>query len=80
MIGALWENSAHRKISKSLLGSAGVGRCPGFSNQCTFGLANQQAGRYIPATELDLIRFRPLTLGYIVCPFSTKVNNGDLAA
>ena len=44
-IVSLWGNSAHRKIRESFLGSAGVVRCPIISNQCTFWLANQQAGK-----------------------------------
>ena len=36
VIGALWENSEHRKIRESLLGSAGLGRCTGLRNRCTF--------------------------------------------
>ena len=49
-IGDLWENSAHRKMTEILLGSAGVGSCPVLSNRCTFGLANQQYGSYAPDT------------------------------
>ena len=79
-IGALQKNSAHRNIRESLLGSAGVSRCPGLINWCTFGLANQMAGRYTPATELEIIRFWPLPLGEIVWHLRTKVNNSDLAA
>ena len=62
----------------SLLGCAGVGKCPGLSNRCTFWLANQQAGRYISATELDLDRFRPFPFGDILCHLSTQVNDSDL--
>ena len=79
-IGYLRENFDHREIRQILLGSAGVVRCPGLSNRCTFGLANQQAGKYIPATELELIRFLPLPLGELVWNLSTQVNDIDLAA
>ena len=79
-IGYLWDNSAHRNIRKILLGSAGVGRCPGLRNRCTFGLANQLAGRYIPATELKLNRFRPSPLGELIWHLSTQVNVSDLSA
>ena len=65
-IGSLRENSAHINIRESLLGSTGVDMYPGLINRCTFGLANQQAGKYIYATELELVRFRPLPLGDIV--------------
>ena len=67
-------------IRESLLVRAGVGRRPGLSNRCTFGLSNQLAGRYIPATELDLIRLRPFPLGDLVWYLITQLNNGDLAA
>ena len=78
--GDLWENSTHRKIPESLLGSAGVRSCPGLSNWCTFGFSNQQTGRYAPATELELIMFQPFPSGEIVCHIITKVNNGIIAA
>ena len=59
-MGALWNNSIHRKIRESPLGSAGVVSCTGLSNRCTFGLVNQQAGSYSPITELEIIRYLPL--------------------
>ena len=77
-IRALQDNSAHRKIRESLLGSAGVVSCTGVSNRCTFGLANQQAGSYTPATELELIMFQPLTFGELVWHLSTQVSGGIL--
>ena len=67
------------KIKESLLVSAGVGRCPGLSNWCMFLLANQQAGKYISDTELELNRFQTLSLGYLVWHLSTQVNYSDLA-
>ena len=79
-IGALQDNSAHRKIRVSILGSAEVGSCPGLSKRCTFLLTNQQAGSYAPATELDLIRFWPLPFGELVWHLSTQMNNGNLDA
>ena len=45
-----------------------------------FGLSNQQAGKYISATELDLIRFQYFTLGELVWHLITQVNNRDLDA
>ena len=60
---------------ESLLESAGVGRCPGLSNRCNFVLDNQQNGKYISATELDLNRFRPLPLRGIMWHLSTQVND-----
>ena len=78
-IGSLQDNSAHRNIRESLLGSAGVGNCTGLSNRCTLGLANQQAGNYISATELDINRFRPLPFGELVSHISTQVNGIYLA-
>ena len=65
---------------ESLLESAGVLRCPGLSNWCEFGFSNQQSGKYISAAELDLIRFRPLPLGYLMFHLSTQVKDSDLAA
>ena len=79
-IGSLQENFAHRKIRESLLGSAGLGRCTSLSNQFMFGLSNQQAGSYAPATELVNIRFRYLPFWEIVWHLSTKVNDSDPAA
>ena len=79
-IGALRENSAHRKIMESLLGRSGVDRCHGLSNRCKFGLANQQAGKYISATELELNMFRTLPFGDLVWHLITQVNDSDLAA
>ena len=62
-----------------LLGSAGVGSCPGLSNRCTFGLANQQAGRYTPTTELEIIGFCPSPFGELVWHPSTQVSVSYLA-
>ena len=45
VIESFRDNYAYRKIRESLLGSAGVGMCPVLSDQCTFGLVNQQAGK-----------------------------------
>ena len=45
-----------------------------------FVLSNQQARRYIPATELEIIRFQPLLLGELVWHLITQVKNSDLAA
>ena len=79
-IWAFRETLSHRNIRESLLGIAGVGRCPGSSNRCMFWLANQQAGKYISATELELTRFWPLPLGELVWNFRTQVNYSDIAA
>ena len=79
-IVALRDKYAHRNIREILLGSSGVGRCPGLSNRCKFLLANQQAGKYISATELELNMFRPLPLGELVWHLRTKVNDNDLDA
>ena len=57
-----------------------MGRCIGLSNHCKFELANQLAGRYTPAIELELIRFRPLPLRDIVWHLITQVNGSDIAA
>ena len=54
--------------------------CTGLNNRCTFGLSNRLDGRFTPATELELNRFRPLAFGELVCHLSTQVNNGLLAA
>ena len=45
-----------------------------------FGLANQLAGIFASATELDLKRFRPLSFGELVWHLSTQVNNDLLDA
>ena len=79
-IWSLWENSTHRKIRESLLGSAGVGSCPSLRKRCTFGLDIQQAGIYVPNTELELIKFRPFPFRELVWHLSTQVNVCDLAA
>ena len=78
-IGDLWENYSYRNIRESLLRRAGVGSCLGVSNHCMFGLANQQAGRFAPATQLELIRFWPFPFGELMWHLITQVNNGDLA-
>ena len=57
------DNYAHRKIRESLLGSAGVGSCPGIIKRCMLGLDNQQAGSYAPVDELELIIFRTFPFG-----------------
>ena len=57
-----------------------MGSCPGLSSCCTFGLYNQLAGSYAPATELELIMFRPLPLRGIVRNLITQVDGGILAA
>ena len=54
--------------------------CPGLINLYIFGLANRLAGRYTPATELEIIRFLPLPLGELVGHLIKKANNIDLAA
>ena len=79
-MGALQDNSAHRNISESLLGSAGVGRCTSLSNWRTFGFSKQLAGRYTTATELELIIFWLLPLGGLMWHLSTQVNICILAA
>ena len=79
-IGALQENSPHRNIRESLLGSAGVVRCPDLSNWCMLVLAKQQAGKYISATELYLNRFWHLPFGELVWNIITQVNDSDLDA
>ena len=72
-IGALRDNSAHRKIWEYLLGSSGVVSYHSISNQCTLVLANQQAGIYVPANELEIIRFWPFSLwGARVAPQNTS--------
>ena len=68
------------KIRESLLGIVGVGRCPGLNNWCTFGLANQQDGKYISNTELYLIMFWHFPLGQIVWHLITQVNDSDISA
>ena len=45
-----------------------------------FELANQQTGRYAPATELEIIRFQPLPFRELVWHLSTQVNGSDLTA
>ena len=57
-----------------------MGSCPGLSNPYTFGLANQQSERYAPATELYLIRFRPLPFRDLMWHLVTQVNDGDIAS
>ena len=79
-IWSLWENPAYRNSRKILSGRAGVGRCTGLSNWCTFGLVNQQAGKYITDTELELIMFCPLPLGEMLCHLSTQVKGSDTDA
>ena len=45
-----------------------------------FGLSNQQAGKYIFATKLELIRFCSFPLEDLMWNLITQVNDGDLAA
>ena len=78
-VGALRDSSAQSNIREGLLGSAGVGICPGLSNLYMFGLANRLAGRYIPYTELESIMFWPLPLRGIMWLLSTQVNDSALA-
>ena len=76
----LRENSSHRKIRGSLLGSAVIGSCPRITNRCMLGFTNQHAGSYAPATELDLIMFWPLPLGETVWNLSTQVNDSLISS
>ena len=78
-MGALRDNYAHINIRESLLGIAVVGSCPVLSNQCTFGLTNQQSGSYAPANYLEIIRFWPLYFKAIVWNVSTQVKKGDIS-
>ena len=78
-IGALWDTSTHRKMTKSLLGSAGLGIFPRLSNRLTFGLVNQQTGSYDPTTELELIRFWNLYLGELAWYLIAQVNDSILS-
>ena len=49
--------------------------------QLVYVCIGQPIGRYIhPATELELIRFRPLPLGQILWHLSTQVNGVIIAA
>ena len=43
-------------------------------------LDNRLAGRYFPATELELIRFHPFSFGELVWHLGTHVNDDILAA
>ena len=54
-------------------------RCTGLSNRCAFGLENQLAGRFVPATELELIMFALCPSREIVWHLRTQVKNGLLA-
>ena len=63
-----------------LLGSAVVVRCTVLSDWCTFGLDNQKAGKYISATEVDLVRFCPFPLGGLMWHLSTQLDDSDIAA
>ena len=78
-IGALWGNVSHRKIREIIVGSAGVGSCPGLINRCTYGLAKQKSGSHTPATELELIGFWHFPFRDLVWHLSIQVNNGLLA-
>ena len=62
-----------------LLGSAGVGSCPGISKWCKLGLVYQQSGSYAPTTELELIRFLRFPFGEIMWHLRTQVNDSLLA-
>ena len=55
-------------------------RCTGLSNQSTFLLTKQQAGKYISAAELELDMFCPLPFGGLVWHLITQVIYIDLAA
>ena len=55
-------------------------RFTGLSNQCTFGLDNQQDRRYAPDTELERIEFQPFPSSELVWQLSTQVNDGIIAA
>ena len=57
-----------------------MGSCPRVRNRCTFGLANQQAGSYSPATELEIIRFRNFPFGDLMWHLITQVNGSILDA
>ena len=50
-IGALRDNSAHRKIRESLLGIIGVVSCPSISNGKNFGLTNHLDGIFSAINE-----------------------------
>ena len=64
--GHLGLEQVHGKIRESLLRIAGVGSFLGTSNQCNLGLVYQQAGRYAPAAEIEIIRFCTLPFGDLV--------------
>ena len=55
-------------------------KCPGLSNGCTLGLANRLAGRFAPATELELNRFRNFSFGELLWHLSTQLNNSDISS
>ena len=71
-IVALQDNSAHKKIMESLIGNGVAGSCPDLSNWCIFGLDNQQAGSYTPATELEIISFWPSPFGELATQNTTE--------
>ena len=79
-IGSLRGNFFHRNIRGVLLGSAVVVRRTGLSNRCMFGFDNQQAGKYISATEVELVRFCLLPLGDLVWHLRTQLNDSDISA
>ena len=77
---SLQESFVHRKIRERLLERAVVVRYPVLSNRCKFWLANQQAVKYISATESEINKCLPFPLGDIVWHISTKVNDIHIAA
>ena len=68
------------KKTKSFQHYSYICRCPVLSNRCMFGLANQLAGSFVPASELELNKFRPLPFRELLWHLSTQVINGVLAA
>ena len=74
------KNSAHRKITESLLGIAGGGSCPGLSNRCIFDWPTNRLGNTFLLLSQSL-------LGFGLCPqerscgtSSQQVNDSDIAA
>ena len=50
----------NREVFERVLALLFSQHVPGLSNRCTFALDNGLAESFIPATELELNRFRPL--------------------
>ena len=70
----------NREVYQIFLALLFLQQVTSLSNRCTFAFGQPSGWDFIPATDLELNRFRPLPVGELVWHLRTRGNNGLLDA